>query len=76
MHYTDDSYEIAIVADGHGSEDYFRSHIGSQVATEVAFEVLKQVAIDISTLSGDGLDSFKNDYEQQKSLMEKRSQQP
>lgn len=70
MHYADDSFEIAIVADGHGSEDYFRSHIGSQVATEVAFEVLKQVAIDISTLSGDELDSFKNDYEQQKALME------
>ena len=41
LHYSDDSFEIAIVADGHGSEDYFRSHIGAQVATEVALEVLK-----------------------------------
>lgn len=70
MHYADDLFEIAIVADGHGSEDYFRSHIGSQVATEVALEILKQVAVDISNLSRVELDSLKNDYEQQKSLMD------
>lgn len=70
LHYTDDLFEIAIVADGHGSEDYFRSHIGSKIATEVALEVLKQVAIEISTLSGDCLDSFKNDYDRQKFLMD------
>ncbi len=37
-------YAIGIVADGHGSPRYFRSHIGADIATKVVFEVLEHVA--------------------------------
>lgn len=69
LHETSDLYEIAIVADGHGSEDYFRSHIGSRVATEVALEVIRQAASQISQFSDEELEAFKTDPEQQESLM-------
>ncbi len=69
LHETSDLYEIAIVADGHGSEDYFRSHIGSRVATEVALEVIRQFASKISQFSDEELETFKTDPEQQGSLM-------
>lgn len=38
------SYAIGIVADGHGSSRYFRSHIGADIATKVVFEILEHVA--------------------------------
>lgn len=39
--YSDENIIIAIVADGHGSPDYFRSNIGSKFAIESAFECIK-----------------------------------
>ncbi len=38
--YSDERMTIAIVADGHGSADYFRSDVGSHYAVEVAKAVL------------------------------------
>lgn len=40
--YSDERMTIAVVADGHGSADYFRSDIGSHYAVEVAKAVLIQ----------------------------------
>ena len=37
-------YQIIAVADGHGSETYFRSDIGSKFATESAIELLENYA--------------------------------
>lgn len=37
-------YHIAIVADGHGSKECFRSSFGSQAVTEVAMRCLKEFA--------------------------------
>ena len=45
--YSDDRMTIAIVADGHGSADYFRSDIGSHYAVEVAKAVLIQATNQI-----------------------------
>ena len=39
-----DDYSIAVVCDGHGSPKHFRSHVGSQLATEVAIGALKEFA--------------------------------
>lgn len=36
------SYAIGIVADGHGSDKYFRSERGSKFAVEVTMEILKE----------------------------------
>lgn len=38
------SYHIAIVADGHGAAECFRSEVGSKIATEVAMNCLKEFA--------------------------------
>lgn len=35
-------YSIAVIADGHGSKKYFRSHIGSQFAVEAALETIRR----------------------------------
>ncbi len=40
----DGRYQIAIIADGHGSKSCFRSAYGSKIATEVASECLQQFA--------------------------------
>ena len=40
-HYTND-YAIGIVADGHGSDRYFRSERGSRFAVEVTMAILKE----------------------------------
>ena len=37
-------YHIAIVADGHGAAECFRSSLGSKVATEVAMKCLREFA--------------------------------
>ncbi len=34
-------YSVAVIADGHGSKKYFRSHLGSQFAVEAALETLR-----------------------------------
>ena len=39
-------YHIAVVADGHGSAECFRSKLGSQIAAEVAVEFLQSFAKD------------------------------
>lgn len=40
-------YHIAIVADGHGSAECFRSDFGSKTAVEVALDTFKKFAADI-----------------------------
>lgn len=45
--YSDERMTIAIVADGHGSADYFRSDVGSHYAVEVAKAVLIQATNQI-----------------------------
>ena len=49
LSYSDENgqYHIAIVADGHGSEECFRSSIGSKVACEVSLACLKEFANSI-----------------------------
>ena len=49
LSYSDDMerYHIAIVADGHGSEECFRSSIGSKTASEVTMALLKEFADSI-----------------------------
>ncbi len=42
IHYSDENMAIAIIADGHGSPQYFRSDIGSRIATEVALNGIKE----------------------------------
>ncbi|MBQ8530485.1 MAG: protein phosphatase 2C domain-containing protein [Parabacteroides sp.] len=37
-----EKYAIAIVCDGHGGNNYFRSNQGSQIATEVTIKVIKE----------------------------------
>jgi len=39
--YNDDTMAIAVVSDGHGSPQYFRSDVGSEVAANVAIECIK-----------------------------------
>lgn len=41
-HYDSDKMAIAIIADGHGSSQYFRSDVGSRIATEVALRSIKE----------------------------------
>ena len=41
---TDGRYHIIAVADGHGAASCFRSSIGAEIATKVAFDCLKQFA--------------------------------
>lgn len=41
FNYSDENMVIAMVADGHGSPEYFRSEIGSKFATESALECIK-----------------------------------
>ena len=41
-----DSYAIAVIADGHGSKKYFRSHFGSQFAVEAALDTVKRFYMD------------------------------
>lgn len=36
-----EKYKIAIICDGHGGDDYFRSELGSKFATEAALECLQ-----------------------------------
>lgn len=69
VHYSDDLVEIAIVADGHGSDDYFRSHVGSKIAVEVAFDVLMPLAHQLAGFNEEELENFRNDYTQQNALM-------
>lgn len=38
LNYHDDSMAVAVVADGHGSPQYFRSNIGSQIAAQAAMD--------------------------------------
>ena len=49
LSYSDESgrYHIAIVADGHGSEECFRSSVGSKAVCEVALAYLKEFAESI-----------------------------
>ena len=69
LHYSDEFMEIAIVADGHGGDDYFRSDVGARIATEVALRVLKETGKDIATLTEAELASFKNSPSQQYAVM-------
>lgn len=39
-------YSIAVIADGHGSKKYFRSHMGSQFAVEAALETIRHFYSD------------------------------
>lgn len=39
-------YSVAVIADGHGSKKYFRSHLGSQFAVESALETLRHFYAD------------------------------
>lgn len=40
--YNGDGYQIAVVADGHGSRRHFRSDIGAGVACEIAIRVIRE----------------------------------
>lgn len=62
-YYEDDRMAVAIVADGHGSPQYFRSNIGSQLAVEVAKESIKKFIEDSSGLKEP--DIFKNIFKNQ-----------
>ena len=42
LHYSDENCTLAIVADGHGGDDYIRSAIGSKIACEVMAEKFKE----------------------------------
>lgn len=46
----DENSFVISFADGHGSEKYFRSHIGAQFAVETANEVLYQFALSYTNL--------------------------
>ena len=39
-------YAIAVIADGHGSKKYFRSHLGSEFAVKAALETIKRFYMD------------------------------
>ncbi|HAG14573.1 MAG TPA: protein phosphatase 2C domain-containing protein [Ruminococcus sp.] len=39
-------YAIAVIADGHGSKKYFRSHLGSEFAVKAALETVKRFYMD------------------------------
>lgn len=47
--YSDENMSIVAVADGHGSDQYFRSDLGSHFAVEVALHSIKQF-IDVNPL--------------------------
>jgi len=40
-HYDDDGVSIAIVADGHGGAQYFRSDVGARLAAEIAMKSIR-----------------------------------
>jgi hypothetical protein len=44
--YADEKLAIAIVADGHGSPQYFRSDIGARLAVEQSMSCIKAFAVD------------------------------
>lgn len=39
-------YAIAVIADGHGSKKYFRSHLGSEFAVKSALETIQRFYLD------------------------------
>lgn len=48
-YYCDDNLAIAIVADGHGGEKYFRSDIGSEIAVRASINSIKEFMNDIDS---------------------------
>lgn len=44
---------IAVVCDGHGSDPYFRSHIGARLTTEITVEAVKEFVKEINYISED-----------------------
>lgn len=61
--------EIAIVADGHGSDSYFRSHVGSEIAINVALEVFKRAVDSMSEWDEEKINQKKHDREWQNTFM-------
>lgn len=53
-------YFFTAVADGHGSEKYFRSNVGAQLACEVADECVKSFMNDVLKVSNE---KFKNNHD-------------
>ncbi len=47
LSYVDEKCAIAIVCDGHGTDECFRSDIGSQIASEIAKEVLIEIVDEV-----------------------------
>jgi serine/threonine protein phosphatase PrpC len=43
------SFGIAVVADGHGGEKYFRSDVGSKLAVATATAVIRELLVSVST---------------------------
>ena len=41
-----DDVQIIAVADGHGSNDCFRSNIGSELAVKIAFEMISEYEVE------------------------------
>ena len=41
-----ENYAIAVIADGHGSKKYFRSHLGSEFAAKAALETVQRFYAD------------------------------
>lgn len=51
LSYQDNGCSIAVVADGHGGDDYIRSAIGSEIACKVTVENLKKFFTNVSAES-------------------------
>jgi len=41
-HYYNDTFAMAVVSDGHGSEKHFRSDIGSKIAVDISIQTIKE----------------------------------
>lgn len=59
LNYCDDSMAVAVVADGHGSPQYFRSDIGSQIAAQAA---LDGICSFVRQISEDSFEEWNSDW--------------
>lgn len=62
MHYEDDLMSVVAVADGHGSESYFRSDFGAKVAVTTAIQIVQTFLVDVFNTE-DGIEKMINDTE-------------
>ena len=57
-HYCGDNYGIAVVCDGHGGDDYIRSAIGSEKASQIAINSIRSFILEVE------INNLKNHFDE------------